>query len=214
MYDKKNESYFSNVRTDIFSLLPDKISRVLEVGCGTGETLHFIKTHFKNVTTVGIELTDNAAKAATEKVDIVKNIDIEDIKALEGLGKFDLILLLDVLEHLRDPWEALKNLSKNNLLNQGCVITSIPNARNYSLLFNLMCGEFKYLDAGVLDKTHLRFFTKKSMIRLIDDADLKIVKCLPTNLDGNSRSAHMNRITLGLFEELFAVQYIIKSIKI
>jgi 2-polyprenyl-3-methyl-5-hydroxy-6-metoxy-1,4-benzoquinol methylase len=213
MYDKKSLNYFSNVRKDIINFLPEKIDRVLEVGCGTGETLSFIKSQYKNATTVGIELTEGAAALAVHKVDFIKNIDVEKTNYTTGLGEFDLILLLDVLEHLRDPWEVLKSLVKNNLSINGTVITSIPNARNHALLFNLFAGSFDYKNSGVLDKTHLRFFTKNGMFRMMEDAGLTIIKHKPTNLDGKSRSSLLNTLTLGLAEEFLAVQYIIKSTK-
>ena len=213
MYDKKSLEYFANVRKDIIDFLPERIDRVLEVGCGTGETLSFIKSQYKNITTVGIELAEGAAGLAISKVDLVKNIDIEKTNCTAELGKFDLILLLDVLEHLRDPWELLKYLVKNNLSTNGTVITSIPNARNHALLFNLFAGRFDYKNSGVLDKTHLRFFTKNGMFKMLEDAGLSIIKHKPTNLNGKSRSSLLNTMTLGLASEFLAVQYIIKSIK-
>lgn len=214
MYDEKNLNYFSNIRSDIFDLLPEKIDRVLEVGCGTGETLYFIKSKYKNVTTVGIELTESIAAIAAKKVDIVKNLDVESSRSLIELGKFDLILLLDVLEHLRDPWNVLKSLVEDNLVKGGVVITSIPNARNHKLLVNLIRGDFDYSATGILDRTHLRFFTKNSMLKMIKDANLEVIQYHPTNLDGSSRSSIINKITFGVLEELFAVQYIVKSKKI
>jgi cyclopropane fatty-acyl-phospholipid synthase-like methyltransferase len=214
MYEEKNLNYFSNPREDIITLLPSKVEQVLEVGCGSGETLSIIKSKFPDATTVGIELSENAAKLALSKVDLLKNLDIEKDESRSTLGQFDLILLLDVLEHLRDPWTTLKSLVRDNLTRGGTVITSIPNARNHGLVVQLLRGDFKYTESGVLDKTHLRFFTKKSMNRMIEDSGLNILKCRPTNVQGDSRSALINKITLGLFEDFLAVQYIVKSIKV
>jgi cyclopropane fatty-acyl-phospholipid synthase-like methyltransferase len=213
MYEEKKPNYFSNPREDIIPLLPEKVERVLEVGCGSGETLSIIKSRFPSSTTVGIELSENAAKLASSKVDLLKNLDIEQDESRSTLGQFDLILLLDVLEHLRDPWTTLRSLVTNNLTNGGTVITSIPNARNHALVVQLLRGDFKYMESGVLDKTHLRFFTKKSMNRLMEESGLSILKCLPTNVQGDSRSALINKLTIGLFEEFLAVQYIAKSTK-
>jgi 2-polyprenyl-3-methyl-5-hydroxy-6-metoxy-1,4-benzoquinol methylase len=213
MYDKKNPAYFSNARIDISIFLPKNVERVLEVGCGTGETLSYLKSIYKNATAVGLELTESAAAIAAQKIESVKNIDIESYGGLTDLGKFDLILLLDVLEHLRDPWGVLRKLVDNNLSEGGAVITSIPNARNHVLFFQLLSGNFEYVESGVLDKTHLRFFTKKSMRKMIEDSGLSIVKCMPTNLNGRSRSSVFNRLTFGFFEDFLAVQYIIKSTK-
>jgi cyclopropane fatty-acyl-phospholipid synthase-like methyltransferase len=214
MYEEKNFDYFSNPRGDIITLLPSKVERVLEVGCGSGETLNIIKSRFPDATTVGIELSENAAKRALSKVDLLKNLDIEKDESRSTIGQFDLILLLDVLEHLRDPWTTLKSLVRDNLTRGGTVITSIPNARNHGLVVQLLRGDFKYTESGVLDKTHLRFFTKKSMNRMIEDSGLNILKCQPTNLQGGSQSALINKITFGLFEDFLAVQYIAKSIKV
>jgi len=213
MYEEKQPSYFSNPRVDIINLLPEKIDRVLEVGCGSGETLSMIKSMFPHSTTVGIELSERAAELATTKVDILINMDIEQQVSSSSLGQFDLILLLDVLEHLRDPWTNLRFLVKDHLCAGGTVITSIPNARNHTLVIQLLKGDFEYKDSGVLDRTHLRFFTRKSMNRLIKDAGLSVLHCSPTNVEGSSRSALFNRMTFGLLEEFLAVQYIVKSIK-
>jgi cyclopropane fatty-acyl-phospholipid synthase-like methyltransferase len=213
MYEEKQLNYFSNPREDIIPLLPEKVERVLEVGCGSGETLSIIKSRFPGSITVGIELSENAAKLASSKVDLLKNLDIEKDDSRSTLGRFDLILLLDVLEHLKDPWTTLHSLVRDNLTKGGTVITSIPNARNHALVIQLLQGDFKYTESGVLDKTHLRFFTKKSMNRLIEEAGLSVMKCLPTNVQGGSRSALINKITLGFFEEFLAVQYIAKSTK-
>jgi 2-polyprenyl-3-methyl-5-hydroxy-6-metoxy-1,4-benzoquinol methylase len=213
MYEEKQFSYFSNPRADIIHLLPNTVERVLEVGCGSGETLSIIKAKFPSATTIGIELSENAAKLASLKVDLLQNLDIEKNESRSTLGQFDLILLLDVLEHLKDPWTTLHSLVRDNLIEGGTVITSIPNARNHALVVQLLQGDFRYTDSGVLDKTHLRFFTKKSMKRLIEDAGLNILKCQPTNVKGYSRSAMINKLTLGFFEEFLAVQYIAKSTK-
>lgn len=213
MYGEKKPNYFSNVRSDVFSYLPEKVDRVLEIGCGTGETLSFIKSKYKNSTAVGIELTESAAELASKKIDLVKNIDVENYNLLTELGKFDLILLLDVLEHLKDPWIILKSLAENNLTSGGTVITSIPNARNHTLLIQLLLGNFEYTESGILDRTHLRFFTRKSMLKMIKEAGLNILECKPTNINGNSRSSLLNKLSFGFFSDFLAVQYIIKSIK-
>jgi O-antigen biosynthesis protein len=213
MYEDKKPSYFSNPRDEILDLLPIKVNRVLEVGCGSGETLSAIKSRFPHSIAVGIELCESAAKLASPKVDLLLNLDIEKAESRLSLGQFDTILLLDVLEHLKDPWTTLESLVRDNLCVGGTVITSIPNARNHALVIQLLLGDFRYVQEGVLDKTHLRFFTKKSMSRLIEESGLNILQCLPTNVAVRSRSAIFNLITFTLLEDFMAVQYIMKSIK-
>jgi 2-polyprenyl-3-methyl-5-hydroxy-6-metoxy-1,4-benzoquinol methylase len=210
MYDKKNENYFAMPRYEILNMAPDFSDRVLEIGCGSGSTLHLIKQMNRCRQTVGIELFEDAANKAKKQVDDVFNLNIENSNILKEIGRFDLILLLDVLEHLVDPWSLLESLVKNNLSKSGVVIVSLPNARNYALLLPLIMGRLDYKESGILDKTHLRFFTLNGMIKMFNNAGLKVITCNKTNLSTNSKSGILNRLTLGIFSNYLAVQYIFK----
>lgn len=209
LYEFKSDDYFSAARKEILSLMPTFSDRVLEIGCGSGQTLQLIK-HLKLCKyTVGIELFEQAAKNANARVDRVYQLDIEKEGAPIDLGQFDLILILDVLEHLVDPWTVLNRIKSNHLKADGKIIISLPNVRHViSTLPLLINGEFEYKERGILDKTHLRFFTRKSGEKMLEQAGLKIEKIKRTSLDWSLKSGKLNFLTLGLFSDFLTSQYI------
>lgn len=208
LYNEKKSDYFSSARTGILDLLPEFSARVLEIGCGSGQTLEMLKQKKLCLETVGVELFTAAADEARNKVDSVYCMDVEKSPLPEQIGKFDLILLLDVLEHLVDPWTFLRRLKEEHLAINGKIIISLPNARHFSLVLPLLRGRFDYIERGILDKTHLRFFTRSSAKNLLKSAGLHIETIKPTSLDLYLNSGKLNAITLGLFSGFITSQYI------
>ncbi|MDR3453492.1 MAG: class I SAM-dependent methyltransferase [Rhodoferax sp.] len=214
LYDLKQQDYFSAARHEILDLMPKFSKRVLEVGCGSGQTLEMLKSKSFCEETVGIELFKDAANEALSRVDKVYCLDVEKTQLPENIGKFDLILLLDVLEHLVDPWSFLKRLKDECLEGGGKIIISLPNARHFALVLPLLFGgRFTYVERGVLDKTHLRFFTKFSAAELLKSASLNIEMIKPTSLNLSLNNGKLNAITLGIFSEFLASQYIFLASK-
>lgn len=209
LYESKKENYFSAARKEILDILPDFSARVLEIGCGAGQTLELIKKLKICESTVGIELFESAARSASTRVDKVYHLDIEKDSIPADMGKFDLILILDVLEHLVDPWTILQRIQSNYLKPYGKMIISLPNARHFTYLVPLLIkGELKYQERGILDKTHLRFFTRKSGIRMLEEAGLSIEKVKCTSLERSLNSGKFNALTFGIFSEFLTSQYI------
>jgi 2-polyprenyl-3-methyl-5-hydroxy-6-metoxy-1,4-benzoquinol methylase len=139
---------------------------------------------------------------------------VGDIEALEGLPfspeAFDYIIAGDVLEHLKDPWKVLEGL-RMFLKGEGFIIASIPNVRNWRVIKDLVFkGEWRYVEAGILDDTHLRFFTKKTIMDMFTNCGYHMVSILPRL---RKRSRGLNRLSLGLFEEFLAGQYMCKARK-
>lgn len=214
LYSEKSNNYFSTARQDILCFVPDHSSRVLEIGCGSGETLELLKNKGLCDETVGIELFESAAAEASKKnIDKVYQMNVENDELPSDLGKFDLLLILDVLEHLVDPWKVLTNLVSNHLEENGKVIISLPNAQHFSLVLPLLAGRFNYVERGILDKTHLRFFTKKSCIELLLQSGLDYKKVKPKGLDIALNSGKINAITFGVFSKFLTTQYIITGSK-
>ncbi len=207
------EDYFNTVRKDITLLLPDKIDKAIEIGCGSGNTLQWLKKERGCRWACGVELSPNAATKAKDKLELLIEGDIEKIGLPLEKESFDLLLCLDVLEHLIDPWSVLKKLSfyvKRN----GVVIVSIPNVRDVNVLGPLIIrGQWNYRDQGVLDSTHLRFFTKKTAINLVEQSGFKVDKVLSTGLGLNSRKGILNMLTLGVFKPFLETQFLIRAIK-
>ncbi|MFP7733915.1 glycosyltransferase [Priestia aryabhattai] len=156
-------NYFMFPRPEVVNLVPNGVKRVLEIGCGMGAMAVELKERYK-CKVVGVEIDSKVAKFAKYNLDKVYSDDIEVFDVSE-LGRFDCIICADVLEHLRDPWTVVQKLS--NLLEKGgYMVISIPNAANIEVIKSLIQGDFTYKDAGLLDKTHLRFFTRKTLPKL------------------------------------------------
>jgi len=144
---------------DMLDIVPE---RCLDVGCFVGATSALIKSRHPGCRMVGIEPSKPAVEVARGRLDVVHTGLLEEVNfAAEGYGEgyFDVIVMADVLEHMYNPWGALKRL-KPYLSPRGCLLASIPNARNLSVLSQLAAGRWKYEPAGLLDVTHIRFFTR------------------------------------------------------
>jgi 2-polyprenyl-3-methyl-5-hydroxy-6-metoxy-1,4-benzoquinol methylase len=213
-YSGKAAQYFANARSDILPLLPQGCHTVLELGCGNGATLKWLKAEKHCRVTYGIELFPQAASEAAQGVDVVLQGDIERMQLEWPLKHFDLILCLDVLEHLVDPWQVLQRLV-THLKPGGRLIASVPNVRNWHALGPLLfAGRWAYAETGILDKTHLRFFTRESALQLVAGSGVTVQALARLPLDSNSgRSRLANRLTLGLFKEFLTLQYLIAADK-
>lgn len=173
LYKDKDKSYFDHSRKELLKYVPEKIKKVLDVGCASGNFGKMLK-EFYHCEVWGVEPDTLSAGIAGTKIDhVINSFFGPDIK-IPSVNKFDCIFFNDVLEHLPHPEEALK-LASNYLETNGCIVASIPNIRYYPVILSLLrYKDFKYSDAGVMDKTHLRFFTKKSIIRLFEDCNFKV----------------------------------------
>lgn len=162
--------YYSVLRNEIAPLLPIHFETVLDIGCGRGSTLNWIRHKYAGSRVIGVEIDPVVAETAQETIEEILCLDIETNLAelAQYHGKIDVLLLLDVLEHLRDPWSSIMRLRKL-LSPSGIVIASVPNVRNLKVILPLVfSGHWKYQDAGILDRTHLRFFTKSSVLELFE----------------------------------------------
>lgn len=210
-YATKPEAYFANARKDIEPLLPAHAARVLEVGCGTGSTLRWLKETGRCDEAIGLELFDSAAVVARKFAD---HVTVGDAERLIGdafeVASFDLILCLDVLEHMVDPWAFIAR-AERLLKPGGTLIASIPNVRHLGVLIPLaFAGRWRYQSQGILDRTHLRFFTRESALALLSTERLSVTRWL-RNLPPVSRGGLVNMLTFGLMRDLLAVQFLIAA---
>lgn len=148
---------------------------VLEIGPATGNLTRIISVDQRcEVTAIEIDA------AAAERVrPLCKQTHVADLESVElatllGDQKFDVVTFGDVLEHLRSPVAALKKV-KPFIADGGCVVLSVPNIAHASVVYELAHGRFDYRPTGLLDVTHIRFFTRKSLLQLIDDANYVVV---------------------------------------
>lgn len=213
MYEQKESGYFSYCRADLLELIPrNRNNRVLEIGAGSGETLRNVKECGLAEYVVGVDVTE--VKDSSQSHPAMDRFIIGDIENLAldlEEGSFDVILCGDVLEHLRDPWRTLERL-RPLLRTGGLVIASVPNVRYWKVSMGLFWGgQWNYCDEGILDRTHLRFFVKQSVLDLFTGAGFRIVtleKVGPQRKWGMVKWA-INLLTLGLLSDLLTVQYII-----
>ncbi len=157
----KPTNYYGMSRPEVRRLIPAEAVNILDVGCGSGALGAELKKE-RECRVTGVELVESVARKAEEKLDRVICGDVEEALGQAG-GGFDAIVFADVLEHLRDPEELIKK-SHKLLAPGGCVVASLPNVRHQSVLRDLIEGRWDYREAGILDRTHLRFFTRSSLI--------------------------------------------------
>jgi tetratricopeptide (TPR) repeat protein/glycosyltransferase involved in cell wall biosynthesis len=168
----KPDSYYQNVRRDIIPLVPEDASCILEIGCAAGGTGKELKKR-AGVFVAGVEQDPEAARMAREALDDVVEGNVETLNLPYAENSFDCILFADVLEHLIDPLAVLKKLRKY-LKPEGTVVASLPNVQFLGVVHHLVEGNWTYEKEGILDETHLRFFTFKEMEKFFAKAGFEI----------------------------------------
>jgi 2-polyprenyl-3-methyl-5-hydroxy-6-metoxy-1,4-benzoquinol methylase len=211
--DKANPyPYDDKARKVIFPLLKEKSFAALDVGCGRGGTLAWLKAEGFCEKTYGVELNAQAAHVARQRLDSLYEGNIENIDLPLLPNSIDLILCLDVLEHLNDPWTTLKRLH-NLIAPGGILIVSVPNVQHFSVVLPLLFkGEWRYADSGLLDRSHVKFFTGRSAREMIEGADFHIEVITDSGL--NKWLRLINFITFNVFKPFTVFQYLIRAQKI
>jgi len=172
----KPEDYFENPRLDLIEMMDRAPETILEIGCGIGTTCVAIRNRYPACKTIGIDIDEKSIQKASLVIDKAIVADIEKTE-LSELGieeeSLDYILYGDVLEHFENPWDILRK-HKKYLKADGQILASIPNIRHNSVLVSLLYGRWTYASSGILDVTHLRFFTLREIKRLFRSAGLYI----------------------------------------
>lgn len=163
LYKEKPDFYYGSANSKLLKHIKDEWKEVLDIGCSEGGLGARIKE--KGIRVSGIEAFPHAAQKASEKLDHVLQDDIETMELPYKPEQFDCIIFGDVLEHLFDPWAVLEKV-KPYLKQGGVILASIPNVAHISVLTSLLAGNWTYTDYGLMDKTHIRFFTFNEILRL------------------------------------------------
>lgn len=208
MPEKKEAKYYESARRDLIRLIPQDAKHILDVGCGAGALGAAIKEEKGgHIEMTGIELDIYAADKAKKVLNKVIVGDTEAIELPFPKEYFDCIIYGDVLEHLIDPWGTLVK-HKAFLKSGGSVIASIPNIAHYRIIKMLGKKEWNYDNAGIIDKTHLRFFTIKSIKKMFDEADFKILK-IENRIGASNSKKFLNKIFFNLLLDKITEQYVI-----
>ncbi len=194
--------------------------RVLDLGCGAGK----LGEHFKNSGGEWYGITISEAEAVIARTRL-KEVLVHDLDLLEKLpfpaDFFDAVILADVLEHLKKP-ERILQLIKFHLKPGGRIIASIPNIANFKVRFRLLAGKFQYEEFGILDNTHLRFYTLDTAKQLIASAGYRILDVKFTSWNWKfpaflrpyltrERDRSFRRSLLKFFPGFFATQFVIDA---
>ena len=206
-YAAKDETYYSNPRPELDPYIPANIKKALDVGCGRGAFGAHLKS--KGVAEVwGVEPDHESVTAASQVLDkAIEGVFQPGISELQG-QKFDLISFNDVLEHLVDPGAALR-ACHDLLTENGQVLSSIPNILYWPVMYHdiLRLQDWQYVPAGTLDATHLRFFTRKSIIRMHEENGFKVELIEGINPRVSRKYALVNALFGGKFHDFRYLQY-------
>lgn len=204
--------YFDNVNEDLLRWIPPDAKRICEVGCGTGELMKRYREINPDCEIFGIESNYGSAIKARDSgvFTEVLDRDVESIWGYTRLGfetpNLDCLVFGDVLEHLKDPWKFLTHATKEWVKPGGQVIACIPNSQNFTLASVLLTGDLYYSDAGLLDRTHTKFFTRKSIMDLFQQSDLVVTDLEPRNWSDEYNDNHLKFMKLTeSFREFFGI---------
>lgn len=210
-YAGKNAEYFRHARLEVMDLLPDRFNNIIDVGGSSGATLSAIKARWPSVRTICLDTHEASVGLARENGHEAFVCDIE--KTIPDLFETtDVVMFLDVLEHLADPWSTLTKIV-DQLPSGACVIVSLPNVRFWEASCRLFFwGDWKLRESGVMDRTHLRFFTRRTGAEMLLNAGLNIQK-VRARLPGGRRYNLLNTFSLGVVKDFLTEQYIFAAEK-
>lgn len=203
----QNLSYYSHARNELIPFIPKNITHALDVGCGVGNFGQMLR-ELTGCKVWGVELNKEAAEEAKSKLDFVVNSPFDESIDLKG-QKFDCIFFNDVLEHLVSPSDALIHCKKY-LAHGGLIICSIPNVLHFSNMWNILTTmDWRYEEAGIMDKSHLRFFSKNSIISLFESCNYKITTLNGINHSVGRKFKLLNFLMLNKLVDMQYIQYVI-----
>ena len=213
MVEKNNKSvasYYGQSRQDILDLVPTNAHSILEFGCGYGSLGKSLKAR-QNCYLHGVEINPRAADHLKDNYEKFWIADIENFSFVQLNSNYDSIIFPDVLEHLTNPWSVLDQ-SVNHLSCHGCIVTSIPNIRNFAVIFRLLVsGSWDYEPYGILDKTHLRFFTKSTIVEMFENAGLEIEEIRVNKDKHKGLKAIVSKVAEFFIADINVCQYLIKA---
>ncbi len=210
MPNEKDKEYYQYERLEMFYFMPNSLKKTIEFGCSNGYFSATIKENF-GAEVWGVDMDSSAISKAEEVLD--KAVWGQAMQVLEGLPNnyFDCVICNDFLEHLENPTEFLTAL-KPHVSKSAFLVCSLPNVRYWKnireLLFN---KDWRYREGGILDNTHLRFFTKKSMKRLLGVSGLTVDIIKGINPSKSILFGLLNILTLGFHNDMKYYQFGIRA---
>lgn len=216
IHDRHNESLLSQI--------PSSSKRVIEIGCSSGALARAFKSNFPCADWVGVEIDSDYAEYASKHCDRTVVSDVEQWSQVmfELYSDRDTWVFGDVLEHLVDPWRVLANI-RSVIPPHGSIVSCIPNAQHWSVILKLVTGDFRYEDSGLFDRTHLRWFTRKTILDLFGSQGFDIINIAPRYTDGCSQElikqvANVARLCGSdpevTIADILAYQYVVRAVPV
>jgi SAM-dependent methyltransferase len=207
--EAKPDAYYHVARSEVLPFIPEEIDTILEIGCADGN-FGFRLKEMGAREVWGVEVVESAAKEAQKVLDRVLIGDIADLMDQLPDAYFDLVVCNDVLEHMVDPFTFLSEV-KRSMTQRGVVVSSIPNIRYYLTFRDLLVDKkWEYQEFGILDRTHLRFFTVDSIRNMYVRLGYEVLRH-----EGISRMASMpwkyrliNKVLRGRLDDMQYLQFV------
>ena len=213
------------VNEDLLAIVPSQADRFVEVGCSGGGMASAVRNRNPRAVYTGIELDADFAEVARQYCTsvIVGNIEQMSDAVFESLFPSDCWIFGDVLEHLYDPWAVLRRI-RERLSPEASIVACIPNAQHWSVQARLNYGGFRYEDRGLMDRTHIRWFTRITIDELFGDCGYTIVDGRGRIMDEPHREAALTGIrafaqAIGADMDLAAsdatpLQYVVRAVPV
>lgn len=191
--ERKASEYYDNINMDLLNSIPADAKVVLEIGCGAGRLGAAHKARNAEVRYMGVEIDAPSAAIAAGRLDMVLcgSVEALDLNFLQN--GVDCIVYGDVLEHLVDPWAVVKS-HRALLRDGGRMVACIPNVQHWSVLLGLLHGQWRYHTDGLLDVTHLRFFTLSSIVAMFEAAGLSVENVIGRILDRERATSFVEKL--------------------
>jgi SAM-dependent methyltransferase len=218
----KQTPMHENHNPDLLALIPNSLKRIVEVGCSGGALAREYKKANPGCEYIGIEIDEDYAAAARRHCDqvLVGNIETISDDVLAKLVPADCWIFGDDLEHLRDPWGVLARI-RPYMEKSDCVLACIPNMQHWSVQASLMAGAVFYQDSGLFDRTHIRWFTRTTIVDMFGKAGFAIERGVPRIFDNSSGAKVIDAIramasSLGIdsnvaVNDCLPLQYVVKA---
>jgi SAM-dependent methyltransferase len=193
--------YWSEERSHVADLIPANARRVLDVGCNDGTFGAGVLARVPGREVWGVEPHDlDAATAATRLTGVVNDFYPDGLDRVPGT--FDCVSFNHVLEHMVDPWSALR-MTRERLNPSGILVGELPNVRHLPFLVDLAVrGRFEYTDSGLLDRAHLRFFTRSGAEDLFNSSGFVVEEMIPVVAMGNMRFPRTSKVVAAMIGDL------------
>jgi 2-polyprenyl-3-methyl-5-hydroxy-6-metoxy-1,4-benzoquinol methylase len=210
-FQEPSAPYYLQEKRFMFHLFPDGPNKVLDLGCGAGRVGKALLDSGKAVEVTGVEIFEPAAAETRKHYKAVHVGDIEEM-TLDYNDYFDVVVCGDVLEHLKEPAKVVKEIHRW-LKPGGLIVCCVPNIRYWRISRDLIFkGDWEYVSEGIMDQTHLRFFTTKSFKRMLNKASF-VIDHKDMRIAVGPKQRIFNQMTFGIFKEFLGFQILMTARK-